>query len=59
MFALVCERRSKKKGSGDSVSPIIITANHLAAGWASDPDGDSLYSRRAASASTSSRCAGV
>jgi hypothetical protein len=30
--------------AGDSVSPIIITANDLAAGWASDPDGDSLYS---------------
>jgi hypothetical protein len=29
--------------AGDSVSPIIITANDLAAGWASDPDGDSLY----------------
>jgi len=43
MFALVRERRSKKKGSGDSFSP-IITANDLAAGWASDPDGDSLYS---------------
>jgi hypothetical protein len=43
MFALVHERRSKKKGSGDSFSP-IITANDLAAAWASDPDGDSLYS---------------
>src|ERR1700732_2583338 len=30
--------------AGDSVSPIIITANDLASGWASDPDGDSLYS---------------
>jgi hypothetical protein len=30
--------------SGDSVSPIIITSNDLAAGWASDPDGESLYS---------------
>jgi hypothetical protein len=30
--------------AGDSVSPIIITANDLAAGWASDPDGESLYS---------------
>lgn len=30
--------------AGDSVSPIIITSNDLAAGWASDPDGDSLYS---------------
>ncbi|WOJ90171.1 DUF4159 domain-containing protein [Methylocapsa polymorpha] len=29
--------------SGDSVSPIIITSNDLAAGWASDPDGESLY----------------
>ncbi len=30
--------------AGDSVSPVIITANDLAAGWASDPDGESLYS---------------
>jgi len=30
--------------AGDSVSPIVITGNDLAAGWASDPDGDSLYS---------------
>ncbi|HUI22605.1 MAG TPA: DUF4159 domain-containing protein [Methylocella sp.] len=30
--------------AGDSVSPIIITSNDLAAGWASDPDGESLYS---------------
>ena len=30
--------------SGDSVSPIIITSNDLAAGWASDADGESLYS---------------
>jgi hypothetical protein len=29
--------------AGDSVSPVIITSNDLAAGWASDPDGDSLY----------------
>ncbi|HUZ91549.1 MAG TPA: DUF4159 domain-containing protein, partial [Methylocella sp.] len=29
--------------AGDSVSPVIITANDLAAGWASDPDGESLY----------------
>ena len=29
--------------AGDSVSPIIIASNDLAAGWASDPDGDSLY----------------
>lgn len=29
--------------SGDSVSPIIITSNDLAAGWASDADGESLY----------------
>jgi hypothetical protein len=39
MFALVRERRSKKKGSGDSFSPIIITANDLVAAWASDPQG--------------------
>ncbi|HEY8006049.1 MAG TPA: DUF4159 domain-containing protein [Methylocella sp.] len=30
--------------AGDSVSPVIITSNDLAAGWASDPDGESLYS---------------
>lgn len=30
--------------ASDSVSPVIITANDLAAGWASDLDGDSLYS---------------
>ncbi|WP_395698268.1 DUF4159 domain-containing protein [Methylocella sp.] len=29
--------------SGDSVSPIVITSNDLAAGWASDADGESLY----------------
>ncbi|MBO0733755.1 MAG: DUF4159 domain-containing protein, partial [Methylocapsa sp.] len=29
--------------AGDSVSPIIITSNDLAAGWASDSDGESLY----------------
>jgi hypothetical protein len=29
--------------AGDSVSPIVITSNDLAAGWASDPDGESLY----------------
>lgn len=29
--------------SGDSVSPIIITSNDLAAGWATDADGESLY----------------
>jgi len=29
--------------SGDGVSPVIITSNDLAAGWASDPDGESLY----------------
>lgn len=30
--------------AGDSVSPIIITGNDLAAGWASDGRGESLYS---------------
>jgi hypothetical protein len=30
--------------AGDSVSPVVITSNDLAAGWAADPDGDSLYS---------------
>jgi hypothetical protein len=29
--------------SGDDVSPIIITSNDLAAGWAGDANGDSLY----------------
>jgi hypothetical protein len=29
--------------AGDGVSPIIITSNDLAAGWASDTDGESLY----------------
>jgi hypothetical protein len=29
--------------SGDGVSPIIITSNDLAVGWASDTDGESLY----------------
>jgi hypothetical protein len=30
--------------SGDGVSPIVITSNDLAAGWASDSTGESLYS---------------
>ena len=29
--------------SGDGVSPIIITSNDLAAGWANDAEGQSLY----------------
>ena len=29
--------------AGDGVSPVIITSNDLAAGWASDADGESLY----------------
>ncbi len=29
--------------AGDSVSPIVITSNDLAAGWASTPDGDPLF----------------
>ena len=29
--------------SGDSVSPIVITGNDLAAAWASDADGGPLY----------------
>jgi hypothetical protein len=29
--------------SGDGVSPIVVTSNDLAAGWASDASGDSLY----------------
>jgi hypothetical protein len=34
---------SRPARSGDSVSPIVITSNDLAAGWASDQMGDSLY----------------
>jgi hypothetical protein len=30
--------------SGDGVSPLLITSNDLAAGWASDRSGESLYS---------------
>jgi hypothetical protein len=30
--------------SGDGVSPLLITSNDLAAGWASDQTGESLYS---------------
>jgi len=30
--------------SGDGVSPIIITSNDLAAGWASDQTGEAIYS---------------
>jgi hypothetical protein len=30
--------------SGDGVSPIVITGNDLAAGWASDGEGESYYS---------------
>jgi hypothetical protein len=30
--------------AGDSVSPIVITGNDLAAGWASDTEGESYYS---------------
>jgi hypothetical protein len=29
--------------SGDGVSPIVVTGNDLAAGWAGDANGDSLY----------------
>jgi len=29
--------------SGDGVSPLVITSNDLAAGWASDRAGESLY----------------
>jgi hypothetical protein len=29
--------------AGDSVSPIVITSNDLAAGWAADADGESLF----------------
>ncbi len=29
--------------AGDGVSPILITSNDLAAGWAADENGDSLY----------------
>ncbi|SFK11307.1 DUF4159 domain-containing protein [Methylocapsa palsarum] len=37
------EAESRPVRSGDAVSPIIITSNDLAAGWASDADGESLY----------------
>jgi hypothetical protein len=30
--------------AGDGVSPILITSNDLAAGWAADDDGDTIYS---------------
>ncbi len=37
------EQVNRPARSGDSVSPIVITSNDLAAGWATDPDGDPLY----------------
>ena len=37
------EQMNRPARSGDSVSPIVITSNDLAAGWATDPDGEPLY----------------
>lgn len=37
------EDTSRPVRAGDSVSPILITANDLAAGWAAGPDGEALY----------------
>ena len=37
------EQVNRPARSGDSVSPIVITANDLAAGWATDPEGEPLY----------------
>ncbi len=37
------EQLNRPARSGDSVSPIVITSNDLAAGWAADPDGEPLY----------------
>ena len=37
------EQVNRPARSGDSVSPIVITSNDLAAGWATDADGDPLY----------------
>ena len=34
---------SRPARAGDSVSPIVITSNDLAAAWASTPDGDAMY----------------
>lgn len=34
---------SRPVRAGDSVSPIVITSNDLAAGWAAGPDGEPLY----------------
>ncbi len=37
------EQVNRPARSGDSVSPIVITANDLAAGWATDPEGEPVY----------------
>ena len=37
------ETANRPVRAGDSVSPIVITANDLAAGWATDPQGEPLY----------------
>ncbi len=37
------DQENRPARSGDSVSPIVITGNDLAAGWAADPDGEPLY----------------
>ena len=37
------EQVNRPARSGDSVSPIVITSNDLAAGWATDAEGEPLY----------------
>ncbi len=37
------EDTSRPVRAGDSVSPLLITSNDLAAGWAAGPDGEALY----------------
>jgi hypothetical protein len=37
------DQANRPARSGDSVSPIVITSNDLAAGWAADAEGDPLY----------------
>ena len=37
------DRTPRPARAGDSVSPIVVTSNDLAAAWASDSDGRPLY----------------
>ncbi len=37
------DQANRPARSGDSVSPIVITSNDLAAGWATDAEGEPLY----------------